>query len=108
MARNSKLSGPDAVRACVATWLIGAALLIALRFPYHTDPVRVIRRDSTAQRFYDVAYSPGASPRAAAPASAAPVAEDPNEEMYVRIATRAAELFGIKPAIAKFESDYGL
>jgi hypothetical protein len=61
--------------------------------------VRVISRDNTAQRLYDVAYSSGASPRWPIPASAAPVAEDPNEEIFARMATRAAELFGSKAGL---------
>lgn len=74
------------------------ALGILAQFPFDSDPAMTQAQLASTRSFYTQAY-------AAPAASAAPAAED---DIYVRVATRAAKIFKIEDKVAEFVRQYGL
>jgi SAM-dependent methyltransferase len=85
------------LRACALTYIVLTALFVAYEFPYHTDPVTKVVFHPGAQHFYDQAYSAPSSPE-----------QEAKEEIYVNVATVAAERSHIREQAAAFVRQYGL
>jgi len=78
------------VLSYIAAW----AVIIAVHFPYATDPQRADRDVSgEAAKFYTQAYTGS---------KAQSQAEKDREEVYVRVAQRAAEIFDINGRVGRF------
>jgi SAM-dependent methyltransferase len=88
------------VRFCILFYSLAFAVLIAVYFPYDTDPPTAPGSVAgNAQAFYDTAYEQHLAPSKE---------EQAREEAYVRVATRNAELFDIKGIIRHFVKDFRL
>jgi SAM-dependent methyltransferase len=83
------------VLCCLFLWGIN----VAVHFPYSIDAVGVADHEKAAAEFYRTAYAP----------SRAPTEEErQQEEIYVKVAERAARFYNIEGEVRKFVADYGL
>lgn len=80
---------------CLAVW----GVIVAWHFPYASDPVGATDHDKAAAEFYRTAYAP----------SKAPTEEERRqEEIYVKVAERAARMFDIVGEVKGFVARYAL
>jgi SAM-dependent methyltransferase len=84
---------------CVLFYVALLAINVALCFPYATDKQTANNRAQAAADFYKLAY--------AAPTAPSKEEQD-QEEIYVRVATRAAKLFDIDGMVRRFAAEHDL